>query len=207
MWDRWQVRVGTSLIAGLLFYLGWTFIIMTALSGFMGMPRPWWASILGVIGGCLIILSPSFVPICLERNFWPSLLIGILGLGIFALTIEVWNTDKLLFPIIVMTTFLTIASGNVKNARTAVALFVALLITLAIAFSSEMATNLILKYDYHLSSSFKGFLYPSSAYSLCVLFNIGAQEKLSWPTIILSIGIIIIASVVLSLIFGYGFII
>ena len=223
MWNHWQIRVGTSLVAGLLLPLGWLLITLAALTGWMGATPPWWAYIMAAIGLGLLILSPSLASVSLNKKLgWGfSVLLGLLSLGVIAVAFSVGDavelhiqfpicstcqdTRQVAFPILMMTAFLGVSSGCVRDWRTLVALILSLLISFVITLSGEQATDGIQINHHQLSLPFVLFLLPSLAFSLSALWNLGIRERLPPHVIVLSSAVVIAIALIVSLALGRVF--
>ena len=217
MWNHWQIRVGTSLVAGLVLPLGWLLLTLAALTGWMGATLPWWAYAMAAMGLGLLILSPSLVPVSLNKKLgWGfSVLLGLLSLGVIAVAFRAGDaveldiqlpicstcqdTHQVAFPILVMTAFLVVSSGCVRDWWTVVALILSLLIAFVITLSGERATEGIQIHDHQLSLPFVLFLLPSLAFSLSTLWNLGIREKLRPHVIVLSSAVVIAIALIVSL--------
>ena len=223
MWNHWQIRVGTSLVAGFLLPLGWLLMVLAALTGWMGATLPLWAYIMATIGLGLLILSPSLVLVSLNKKLgWGfSVLLGLLSLGVIAVAFRVGDavelniqlqicstcqdTLQVAFPILVMTGFLGVSSGCVRDWRTVIALILSLLIAFVITLSGERATAGIQIHGHQLSLPFVLFLLPSLAFSLSTLWNLGIREKLRSQVIVLSLAVVIAIALIVSLGLGRVF--
>jgi hypothetical protein len=189
----------------------------------MGATLPWWAYIMATIGLGLLILSPSLIPLSLNKKLrWGfSVLLSLLSLGVIAVAFRVGDavelniplsicstcqdTLQVAFPILVMTGFLVVSSGCVRDWRTVVALILSLLITFVITLSGERATQGIQIHGQQLSLPFVLFLLPSLAFSLSTLWNLGIREKLRQHVIVLSSAVVIAIALIMSLALGRVF--
>ena len=223
MWNRWQIRVGISLAAGPLLFLGGMLIVFAALTGWMGATPPWWAYGMAGIGLGLLILSPSLVLRSLNKDLgWGfSVLLGLFSLVVLGVAMNISETGRLnallpgcsrcqdtrqvSFPILLMTAFLAAASGSVRDARSVLALIAALLIAFVITLSAERATAGIVINGRPLSLPFVLLLFPSLAFSLSTLWNLGVREKLRPHVILLSSLVVILIAWVVSLGLGRAY--
>ena len=223
MWNRWQIRVGISLAAGPLLFSGGMLIVAAAFTGWMGATPPWWAYVMAGIGLGLLILSPSLVLRSLNKNLGCgfSVLLGLLSLVVIGVAMYIWevgglnalwpicstcqDTRQISFPILLMTAFLVVSSGSVKDSRSVVALILALLIAFVITLSGERAMDGIVIEGRPLSLPFVLLLFPSLAFSLSTLLNLGIREKLRPPVILLSSVVVIVIALVVSLGLGRAY--